>query len=66
LYSLWLQFTDIIAIFDLLDIHLVHGWLVDPQVSARGLLHAILAYFPQLPCLARPAVVSLSLRESQF
>ena len=27
-----LQYTDAIAIFDLLDIHLVHGWLVDPQV----------------------------------
>ena len=26
------QFTDIVAIFDLLDIQLVHGWLVDPQV----------------------------------
>ena len=26
------QYTDAIAIFDLLDIHLVHGWLVDPQV----------------------------------
>ena len=32
-----LQYTDAIAIFDLLDIHLVHGWLVDPQVrSARN------------------------------
>lgn len=26
------EFTDEIAIFDLLDISLVHGWLVDPQV----------------------------------
>ena len=31
-----LQYTDAIAIFDLLDIHLVHGWLVDPQVMNRG------------------------------
>ena len=27
------EFTDEIAIFDLLDISLVHGWLVDPQVQ---------------------------------
>lgn len=26
------EFTDEIAIFDLMDISLVHGWLVDPQV----------------------------------
>lgn len=26
------EFTDEVAIFDLLDIPLVHGWLVDPQV----------------------------------
>ena len=26
------EFTKDIAIFDLLDIRLVHGWLVDPQV----------------------------------
>ncbi|CAL8463733.1 g3267 [Coccomyxa elongata] len=25
------EFTDVVAIFDLLDIQLVHGWLVDPQ-----------------------------------
>ena len=28
------EFTDEIAIFDLMDISLVHGWLVDPQVSS--------------------------------
>ena len=28
------EFTDEIAIFDLLDISLVHGWLVDPQVQS--------------------------------
>lgn len=28
------EFTSECAIFDLLDISLVHGWLVDPQVSA--------------------------------
>lgn len=27
------EFTDEVAIFDLLDVSLVHGWLVDPQVS---------------------------------
>lgn len=27
------EFTRDIAIFDLLDIRLVHGWLVDPQVK---------------------------------
>jgi hypothetical protein len=27
------EFTDEVAIFDLLDISLVHGWLVDPQVT---------------------------------
>jgi MINDY deubiquitinase len=26
------EFTDEVAIFDLLDTSLVHGWLVDPQV----------------------------------
>lgn len=26
------EFTDEVAIFDLMDIGLVHGWLVDPQV----------------------------------
>ena len=30
------QFTDIVAIFDLLDIQLVHGWLVDPQVRCTA------------------------------
>ena len=30
------EFTDEISIFDLLDVALVHGWLVDPQ--ARWLL----------------------------
>ncbi|BDA48380.1 probable ubiquitin carboxyl-terminal hydrolase MINDY-2 [Coccomyxa sp. Obi] len=25
------EYTDVVAIFDLLDIQLVHGWLVDPQ-----------------------------------
>ena len=34
-----LQYTDAIAIFDLLDIHLVHGWLVDPQVMNPGRAH---------------------------
>ena len=28
------EFTDEIAIFDLLDISLYHGWIVDPEVSA--------------------------------
>lgn len=27
------EFTDEISIFDLMDISLVHGWLVDPQVT---------------------------------
>ena len=27
------EFTDEVAIFDLLDVSLVHGWLVNPQVS---------------------------------
>jgi hypothetical protein len=27
------EFTDEIAIFDLMDISLVHGWLVDPEVT---------------------------------
>lgn len=26
------EFTQDVAIFDLLDVRLVHGWLVDPQV----------------------------------
>ena len=39
-----LQYTDAIAIFDLLDIHLVHGWLVDPQVM----------YCSELSCSPRP------------
>lgn len=28
------EFTDEVGIFDLLDIPLLHGWLVDPQVRA--------------------------------
>lgn len=32
------EFTDEIAIFDLLDISLVHGWLVDPQDTAAAVL----------------------------
>ena len=27
------EFTDEVAVFDLLDMGLVHGWLVDPQVA---------------------------------
>lgn len=27
------EFTDEISIFDLMDISLVHGWLLDPQAS---------------------------------
>ena len=27
------EFTDEVAIFDLLGIPLVHGWLIDPQAS---------------------------------
>lgn len=33
------EFTDEIAIFDLLDISLVHGWLVDPQVQTHSSTH---------------------------
>ena len=50
-----LQYTDAIAIFDLLDIHLVHGWLVDPQVihcselscssQPHGSTHTVIAFF---------------------
>lgn len=29
------EFTDEVAIFDLLDIPLVHGWLSDPQARSR-------------------------------
>ena len=28
------EFTDEVAIFDLLDIPLVHGWLSDPQAPS--------------------------------
>lgn len=28
------EFTDEVAIFDLLEVPLLHGWLVDPQVLA--------------------------------
>ena len=28
------EFTDEVAIFDLLQVPLLHGWLVDPQVSS--------------------------------
>jgi hypothetical protein len=39
------EFTDEVAIFDLLDISLVHGWLVDPQVTRLvfmlGYLHLL-------------------------
>ena len=34
------EFTKDIAIFDLLDIRLVHGWLVDPQVRSSFYLLA--------------------------
>ena len=50
------QFTDIVAIFDLLDIHLVHGWLVDPQVcrcSARNPLKATCCSLACTPATAR-------------
>lgn len=30
------EFTDEIAVFDLLDMSLVHGWLVDPQVACTS------------------------------
>ncbi len=50
-----LQYTDAIAIFDLLDIHLVHGWLVDPQVihccelscssQPHGSTHTVIRFF---------------------
>lgn len=30
------EYTDEVAIFPLLDIDLVHGWLVDPQVCAAS------------------------------
>ena len=30
------EFTHDVAIFDLLDIRLVHGWLIDPQVYTSG------------------------------
>lgn len=29
------EFTDEVAIFDLLQVKLLHGWLVDPQVAAE-------------------------------
>lgn len=29
------EFTDEVAIFDLLQVPLLHGWLVDPQVRFR-------------------------------
>lgn len=29
------EFTEEVAIFDLLGIPLVHGWLIDPQASAH-------------------------------
>ncbi|KAK9820975.1 hypothetical protein WJX81_005721 [Elliptochloris bilobata] len=32
------EYTDDVAIFPLLDIDLVHGWLVDPQDAAAGAL----------------------------
>ena len=35
------EFTDEIAIFDLLDISLVHGWLIDPQVCSHLSSHMI-------------------------
>lgn len=31
-----LQFTRETGIFDLLNVRLVHGWLVDPQVCVLG------------------------------
>lgn len=34
------EFTNEISIFDLVDISLVHGWLVDPQVSTSDLATA--------------------------
>ena len=46
------QFTDIVAIFDLLDIQLVHGWLVDPQVRrTTNILPALLLDVSQLHLL---------------
>ena len=30
------EFTDEVAIFDLLDVGLVHAWTADPNVRVRG------------------------------
>ena len=32
------EFTDEVAVFDLLGMQLVHGWLVDPQVPPLAAL----------------------------
>ena len=32
------EFTDEVAIFDLLGMQLVHGWLVDPQAGSGGFI----------------------------
>ena len=37
------EFTDEVAIFDLLGIPLVHGWLVDPQASGSPPLLTLLS-----------------------
>ena len=37
------EFTNEVAVFDLLDMSLVHGWLVDPQVSRNSLCMIITA-----------------------
>lgn len=38
------EFTDEVAVFDLLDMSLVHGWLVDPQVRQHSLQFGSLAH----------------------
>ena len=46
------EFTDEVAIFDLLQVQLLHGWLVDPQVPS-----AVRASTPVLPAPCQAPVV---------
>ena len=64
------EFTEEVAVFDLLDLSLVHGWLVDPQVRFAIAQHqhqqnlpaaSSLATSPSLASFgAAPELLSLS------
>lgn len=50
------EYTPECIVFDLLDIPLYHGWLVDPQVRWSSLVVAVSLHLPEINLLYRPPV----------